>query len=85
MRPETSKVTRAMNSSNASSNTRSQECRTDAFAEAALEEAVCKNPNLKEFKGRRSTEPEMAADIIDLAPHLPEDPRPRRLKADGRD
>jgi segregation and condensation protein A len=32
-----------------------------------LEEAVCTNPNLKEFKDAEGTEPEMAADIIDLA------------------
>jgi len=32
-----------------------------------LEEAVCSNPNLKEFKDAEGTEPEMAADVIDLA------------------
>jgi segregation and condensation protein A len=32
-----------------------------------LEEAICTNPNLKEFKDAEGTEPEMAADIIDLA------------------
>lgn len=32
-----------------------------------LEEAVCSNPNLKEFKDDEGTEPEMAADVIDLA------------------
>jgi segregation and condensation protein A len=32
-----------------------------------IEEAVCSNPNLKEFKDDEGTEPEMAADVIDLA------------------
>jgi segregation and condensation protein A len=32
-----------------------------------IEEAVASNPNLKEFKDAEGTEPEMAADIIDLA------------------
>ena len=32
-----------------------------------LEEAVCSNPNLKEFKDDEGTEPEMAADVVDLA------------------
>jgi len=32
-----------------------------------LEEAVCSNPNLREFKDDEGTEPEMAADVVDLA------------------
>jgi len=32
-----------------------------------LEEAVCSNPNLKEFKDDEGAEPEMAADVVDLA------------------
>lgn len=32
-----------------------------------LEEAVCSNPNLKDFREAEGTEPEMAADVIDLA------------------
>src|SRR6184192_2561050 len=32
-----------------------------------LEEAVCSNPNLKEFRDDEGAEPEMAADVVDLA------------------
>ena len=32
-----------------------------------LEEAICSNPNLKEFKDDEGAEPEMAADAVDLA------------------
>jgi segregation and condensation protein A len=32
-----------------------------------VEEAVCSNPNLKEFKDDEGAEPELAADVVDLA------------------
>jgi len=49
-RPETSKVTRAMNSSTPPRTREVQESAQMLLSEAALEEAVCSNPNLKEFK-----------------------------------
>ena len=46
-----------------------------------IEDAVWSNPALKEFKDAEGTEPELAADIIDLVQDVPRDPGPREVAA----
>ena len=46
-----------------------------------LEEAVWSNPALKEFRDAEGTEPEMAADVIDLVRDLSANSGPGATKA----